>query len=191
MFFDTETTGTQFDAEVAQIAMLLKTDNGFSLGEFNCLVKPDDWIMSDEVTQFHDDNQSAVSMANCNKFGFNSNVIFGAFNFLASKADIICGHNLQFDIDRLSFLAERLGRELYLPAQRICTMESARDIIKIPPTQRMKDFGHGHEYKNPNLRETYSFFFGKEFENAHDAMSDISATAEIFYKLLADNHIKI
>lgn len=44
--------------------------------------------------------------------------------------------------------------------------------------------GHNIAYEWPRLQEAYKHAFGKEFEGAHDAMSDIRATKEIYFWLI-------
>jgi hypothetical protein len=45
--------------------------------------------------------------------------------------------------------------------------------------------------KRPKLIELYKYLFGKEFDNAHDAMTDIEATKDCFLALVKKEIINI
>jgi hypothetical protein len=59
-------------------------------------------------------------------------------------------------------------------------MKSSTDYCKLPSKKR-------GSYKNPKLNELYELLFEKTFENAHDAMADISATKDCFFELKKRN----
>lgn len=57
----------------------------------------------------------------------------------------------------------------------MCTMKSAMDFCKL------KNF-YGCRY--PKLQELHNKLFGTDYENAHDAFSDISATVKCFWEMV-------
>lgn len=61
-------------------------------------------------------------------------------------------------------------------------MRDATDLVQCPPTERMVAKGM-KGFKSPNLQEAYKHFFGVEFEGAHDAMADVRACKDVFFKL--------
>jgi DNA polymerase III alpha subunit (gram-positive type) len=65
--------------------------------------------------------------------------------------------------------------------QLICTMEVSSAFCKIPGN---------YGYKWPKLSELYIKLFGEDFKEAHNASSDIEATAKCFWKLKELNIIK-
>jgi len=89
------------------------------------------------------------------------------------KSNVIVGHNVCFDIYILKHELWRRGRQRALDALRdkkvFCTMKFA--CIK---------FGWP---KYPKLIELHKFLFQKEFENAHNALSDVRACANCFISL--------
>jgi len=93
------------------------------------------------------------------------------------KSDHVIGHNIAFDIRMLRQDCERISR-VY-----------DRDTIKTFCT--MKDISHIEDLpkKRPRLKLLYTHLFGKEFENAHDAMADIEATKDCFLELAKRGHI--
>lgn len=88
-----------------------------------------------------------------------------------NKSDHIIGHNISFDLRMLQQDCWRIGR-IY-----------DWDMIKTFCT--MKDIGHVSDLpkKRPKLGLLYTHLFGKEFDNAHDAMADIEATKDCFLEL--------
>lgn len=182
--FDTETTGLHDNAEIAQLAMMLFDDNKECIGEFKSLIKPDGWTISEETQKFHTDSGSTVSQENCEKYGLSIKSVMALFNNWCDKADELIAHNLDYDIARIRYTANRLGLQLNMPHQHKCTMKLSTDILKIPPTAAMKKWGHGDKFKNPNLQEAHKHFFGKEFDGAHDAMADVKACASIYFEII-------
>jgi DNA polymerase-3 subunit epsilon len=68
--------------------------------------------------------------------------------------------------------------------KRICTMRETTDLLALPGA-------YGNKF--PKLIELHKFLFGNEFEGAHNALTDISATAKCFWELkergLIDNPV--
>lgn len=60
----------------------------------------------------------------------------------------------------------------------ICTKLSSTDYCALPHP----DPDHVG-YKWPSLQDLYKKLFGQEFENAHDALADITATKDCFFEL--------
>jgi DNA polymerase III epsilon subunit-like protein len=95
------------------------------------------------------------------------------------KSDHIVGHNISFDIRMLQQDCERVG------------IQRDRNAIKTFCT--MKDIGHVSDLpkKRPRLWLLYTHLFGKQFDNAHDAMADIEATKECFMELTKRGDIEL
>lgn len=73
------------------------------------------------------------------------------------SADIVAGHNVEYDEEVLGYELERLGRKgEYAPAKSLCTMRSSTDYCKLQ--------GRGFSYKPPKLAELHKFLFGEFFE---------------------------
>ncbi len=91
------------------------------------------------------------------------------------KSEILVAHNINFDMgiikDAWPF-AYRLmeGKEQY------CTMRKAHSIVSLVGT-------HAGRTKFPKLIEAYRHFYGKDFDNAHDAMADIRACRDVYFAL--------
>ncbi len=101
----------------------------------------------------------------------------------ARKADILVGHNIDFDINIMTTASLREGGKAEsLKKPRFCTMKSAVEHCKLPNPKRPGS------YKWPSLQEAYSILIdSKGFSGAHDAMADARATYELYRVLQRDS----
>lgn len=94
-----------------------------------------------------------------------------------NRADIVSGHNIEYDEEILSYELERLGRKGdYSPQKTLCTMRSSTEYCKLQ--------GRGFSYKPPKLSELHRHLFGEFFEGAHDALVDVEATMRCLIELM-------
>lgn len=196
LIIDTETTGFPSkslpanhpgQARICQIAAL-KLDAEFNeIGELYTLIKPDGWQISKGASECH-----GISMEMCEQEGRAMKEVMDEFLSLTSTFGYIVAHNYKFDYQML-VIEETVNNKIMFPPcdtyQSICTMELCTPICKLPHTRRN---AFGQAYKWPKLVEAYKFFFpNEEMAKAHDALSDVRATAKIYRKLIKLGHIKI
>ena len=94
-----------------------------------------------------------------------------------SKVSLIVGHNVSFDKKIVGAELIRLGREdIISEFNSFCTMKSTKNLCRIPGR-------YGIDYKYPKLQELYYALFKKQFDGAHNSLSDIKATVECFFEL--------
>ena len=100
----------------------------------------------------------------------------------ARKADVLVGHNIEFDINIMMAATLREGgKGEALKKPRFCTMKEAVQHCKLPNPNRPGQF------KWPTLQEAYQILIDKRgFSGAHDAMADARATYEL-YRVLVCN----
>lgn len=187
--YDTETTGTHDNAEIAQLGMILFAPDRRVLGEFKSLVVPDGWTMSDETQAWHKAQGSTVSQEACEKYGISLKSVLMLFNNWCNKADHLVAFNQKYDIGRIRYSADRLNIPLNLPHKLDCAQEMATPIVKMPPTAKMIEWGRGNQFKTPKLSEAYEFFFKETLSGAHDALADVRAAARIYFHIL-DQQVK-
>lgn len=94
-------------------------------------------------------------------------------------AEVLVGHNLQFDVSILEndTRAARLALTLH-DFPKICTMRASTTWCRISKLNGKRGF------KWPTLTELHRRCFGYEFDGAHDALSDVEATKRCFFKLI-------
>jgi DNA polymerase III epsilon subunit-like protein len=101
-----------------------------------------------------------------------------------NRADIVIGHNIEYDESVINYELQRLGRRWdYHPQKTLCTMKSTVDFCALP--------GRGIGFKFPKLNELYKKLFGEYFEGAHSAIYDVEATVRALEKLLKMDVIRV
>lgn len=182
VIFDTETTGFPLSNAplsdqpyVCQFAgVLLECDTKAKtmkeLGRLDRIVKPEILIPL-ESTNVHGITNDMV--ADAPVFG---DVVKDVLELFQS-ADVAVAHNISFDQQIIGIELQRLQLPTkFLPEQIFDTMKETRDVCQLP--------GKKGNFKYPTLTELYVHLYGRGFENAHNAMGDVVATAQCLYKLL-------
>ena len=194
LVYDTETTGipdfkspsdSPHQPHIVQLAAaLVDLDYMEVRSSIDLIIKPEGWIIPAETTEVH-----GITTSMANDFGVKESVAINMFWQLIKApygtVDRI-GHNISFD-DRIMRIAMKryMGEEIaetFKQGEKYCTMRSATNIVKCPPTEKMIAAGRRH-YKNPSLSECYKFFFDKDLDGAHNAMVDVQATIDVYGKI--------
>lgn len=197
LFFDTETTGIRkggFIPRVVQIGALLTDDEGKTISELNVLLQPEGFEnIPVEASNVHGFSTEMVKQA-----GIDRMVGLSAFFELVQKASTTVAHNAEYDMDLMQIeidyyknihnqIEASLWQEVLSEAKVFCTMLNSRDIMKLPLSEAQarffKDTGNTQQYKNPRLEEAHIHFMGYNFEGAHDAMADVRACKDVYFKL--------
>ena len=177
-FFDTETTWT--DPENDRIIQF-----GWIFWDFNLSSK--EFIEIERINQFINIPIKIPEWASKVHHIYNKDLIkfkyidsyIGKFLSLIYNADYVIWHNVDFDKKMVIWECKRIWIEFdEYQIWRIDTMKIATELVKIPNWRWW--------YKWPKLIELYKFLFGKEFDWAHDAMADITATKDCFIKLYSE-----
>lgn len=184
LFFDTETTfkhgaprGDIQDKHITQIAAILDDDNGVTRGILNVYVKVGSYKILPEAVEY-----TGITNEILEKFGMEPIFAIAAFHSLALSADVLVAHNSDFDLDMLNIEYSRLNRVEKFTSEiktkeAFCTMKAATNITKLPGRI-------AGQYKWPKLDEAYRALVNPMgFTGAHDALNDVRACRELFYKL--------
>ena len=172
LFFDTETAG--FNGPILQLAYIITDENGNIEADENRLINHTiDYEINEKAFEVH-----GISKEMCAN-GADPVVTLRRLLYNMSISDRIIAHNLAFDWDMVSKDRTRYGIEDPMPnhSKVFCTMKATTDICKIDHPN-----GRGG-YKWPKLQELHAFLFGSEFDDAHDALADVRATAKCFFEL--------
>lgn len=168
LIFDTETTGLtknrtiklDLQPEIIDFAaFLVNLKTGKILKKYQTLIKPakalsDTPAFGEKKTITQITGITNEMLKNAPSFKEVSKEIFT----MIQKAPVVIAHNLSFDADMIEIEAERLKYELKWP-RKICSVEA---------TIAMKGY-------RLNLTKLHLELFGKEFEDAHRAQSDVEA----------------
>jgi DNA polymerase III epsilon subunit-like protein len=188
--FDTETTGLPkkankwekgpaiFQSEawphIVEIAWILKDTDKDSVVESCYIIKPENWDIPKEASAIH-----TITTDFAEKNGVRLNSIINEFMECVKAADVLVGHNIEFDIKVISAELYRLGRQddvqLLKFKNNICTKNTSTAYCRIP--------GSWGKYKWPSLSELYRHLFGTEIVGSHRALVDVESTLRCFYEL--------
>ena len=185
LFFDTETTGTprNYKAPVTdsynwprlvQLAWMMVDKDGNILKRKSVIVKPEGFSIPADAIAVH-----GITTERAQKEGLPLREVLEEFTTDLSFAERIAGHNVEFDRNIVGAELYRLGMDYaqLMDKTSTCTMKSSTDYCAIPNPNGY--FG----YKWPSLQELYYKLFNRNFEDAHDALADITATKECFFEL--------
>lgn len=181
LFFDTETTGLprNYNAPMSdlsnwprlvQIAWLIFDENEKEAKRETYIIKPEGFEIPEEASNVH-----GITTEKAFSEGENLDEILKKFSESIKKVNFVVAHNVSFDekIVGAELLRKNIESELF-NTKRICTKEASTEYCQIP--------GY-YGYKWPTLTELHIKLFGKDFEDAHDALVDVEACARCFFEL--------
>ena len=106
------------------------------------------------------------------------------FNSHLNRAELVVAHNIKFDSQLIDIENQQSDFKVdWRQRKFICTMELMTPICKLP-SQRQT-------YKWPKLQEAYNYCFKEDFKGAHDALSDVRATARVLRWLVDNRHVSL
>lgn len=192
LFIDTETTGLPINDKVAytnlnnwpylvQIALIIEDDNYGILAKRSIILKPNGYSIPESSARIH-----GISNAQAVKEGEDRKQIICFLDTVLYNSDIIIGHNVSFDLNVVKaeiIRVKGIENTLFVKKKHniIDTMNLGVNVCKIPNLSFYSR--QSQPYKYPKLAELYYKLFNKHFDNQHDAMSDIQATYDCYYKL--------
>lgn len=183
LFFDTETTGLPSDfnlpryvvdnwPRLVQLSWTITDENGNRLKTADHIIRPSGFDIPKASADIH-----GITTDIAMQIGDDLTAVITDFMDDYKSADLIVGHNIDFDKNVVGAEIIRLGMKDFIDSKpSICTMKSSTDYCALPNKK-------GYGYKYPNLQELHRILFGHNFENAHNSASDIDATEKCFWKL--------
>ena len=193
LFIDTETTGLPLNDKLpytkidnwpflVQVALIIEDDNFGILAKRSFILKPKNYIIPASSTKIHGiSNKRAIDE------GENRDKVISFLDKVLYCSDVIVGHNVTFDINVIKaeiIRVKGLDNSLFTKKEHkiFDTMKMGINICKL---SNLQIFTHQNSpYKYPKLDELYYKLFNQHFSNQHDAMSDIQATYDCYYKLI-------
>lgn len=189
LFFDTETTGLPKNwnspvedvdnwPRMVQLAFIHADINGNTLSEHNYIITPDGYEIPKEISEIH-----GITTEIANKNGIEIGLALSVFKELANWSNYLVAHNISFDKKIIGAEFIRNGDDYSRKIQtgiapdimHICTMKSTIDFVGIKNINGVNKF--------PKLKELHLKLFNEDFDNAHNALADVKATARCFFEL--------
>lgn len=190
LVFDTETNGKPINYKapindtnnwprVVQLAWAVYADNGNVVGGQNFIIKPDGWILPDEVVAIH-----GISYEKAMDEGVPANVAIQKFIDDYEACHTLVAHNIGFDYPVLICEFLRYGLRANKKIEnKICTMNASTKFCALPG-------GFKGQFKWPKLMELHQILFNEGFYGAHDAMNDVLACGRSYFELKKRGIIK-
>jgi DNA polymerase III subunit epsilon len=181
LFFDTETTGLPKSwkapisdlgnwPHIVQIAWALFAEDGKQLALHDHMIQPEGFVIPESATAIH-----GISTEKALKEGRPIAEVLKEFSKGVCEAACLVAHNLDFDekMVRVELLRQGMPDGLQT-IKKICTMKSSTKHCKIPGP-------YGDKW--PKLSELHIKLFNVDFEDQHNAASDVLCCAKCFFEL--------
>ena len=191
LFVDTETTGLPkkhiqsldpSQPHLVQLAAILTNSSGEEISCCNFVIKPEGFSIPEEASRIH-----GISNELAETCGIPIATVLSVFNNLCIQSSEIVAHNIEFDRREIEREILRKGiQSRFVGKKSTCTMELWRERCHIPPTEKMVKAGIT-KFKSPSLAEAYELATGSKLENAHNALVDVRACKEIYFKARGDS----
>ena len=196
LFFDTETSdfikkdlpaNDPKQAWIVQIGALLATPEK-TIDSLNTIIQANGRSINHYAEEVH-----KISVFKADEEGIPELEAAEKFGLLLRQADLVVGHNFDFDWKYAMHLLERnmdgLSDEarsaFYLDLPNYCTMKD-KNVVKFCGLKNKVG-----RAKWPKLIELHEILFEKGFDGAHDAFADITATRDCFFELIKREIITI
>lgn len=184
LIFDTETTGLpkNYNApltdsgnwpRMVQIAWQLHDRDGNLLENQDYIIKPEGFDIPFNASRIH-----GISTKMAHAEGRDLREVLVEFEQVLQKAEVVAGHNIDFDYKIAGAEYHRKGFDNILEKiPSADTMELGTDFCKLGG-------GKNGRFKSPKLEELYTKLFNDRFDEAHNAAADVNATAQIFFEMM-------
>jgi DNA polymerase III epsilon subunit-like protein len=197
LVFDTETSGlpeekgqslyaTHKWPYIMQLSYIFyDTSNNEVIELYDSLVKLDNNILlSEDSVAIHN-----ITREMGNNSGQPIKTVLASFINALMSADIIIGHNIQFDMNiiRVECIRNNIKFNFNMnkenkPIIHYCTMKKGKYITNIELTSI-----NGAKYiKNPKLIELYKHYFNEEVNGLHNALTDVLVCFRCYYQMEHD-----
>lgn len=188
---DTETTGfpdwkspseSEHQPHIVDICAMLWTPDGELVDEIEFMIKPDGWVIPDDVAELHGIT-TEIAQAN----GIDEIEALAAYGQIHKRASLRVAHNVAFDdriirIGIMRFFGEAPA-ERYKEKPKFCTALKSKPVCQLPPTEAMKATNFKNTFKTPSLPEALKFLCDEDMEEAHRARPDTESCAKIYFAL--------
>ncbi len=181
LFFDTETTGLPKNYKtpvsdlnnwprMVQIAWLMYNKDGNLMAQENHVIKPVGFTIPVAASTLH-----GVTTKKAQESGADLASVLTNFADHIAGSQYLIAHNIGFDknIVGAEFLRNRMKNAI-LGKTLLCTMESGKNHCAIRTSYGLK---------SPRLTELHYKLFGRSFDGAHNALTDITMTAKCFWEM--------
>lgn len=177
LILDTETTGkteknARWDLDYMEFPHVVQIAWQHGIKQESHIIYPDGYEIPEEVVAIH-----GITTEYAKEHGEPFAVVIDKLIEDCLNAELICGHNLYFDVSIIKAnIMRELGREYYDANMVEDALYKGKRIDTMRPTMKWVDARtQNGRLKFPKLEELYSRCFPGQTFPAHDAMEDVKA----------------
>jgi len=177
LVFDTETTDkppsitllpetVEFWPSIVQWSFVLFDTDTYKYKEY-------DYVISCNVP-IENDHIHGITTSMNKQIGYSFSFIFPIFEECMKQADLLIGHNIDFDLNMIKAECFRNGLTFTCTKPTYCTMKNTTRLCALP------------KMKWPTLKELHFHLFQETPSNLHNSMIDVWACLRSYLKIM--NH---
>jgi len=213
LVFDTETTGLPASynspltdlskwPHIIQLSFILFDTSSKEILEYtDHIIRLDPSVLiTPESVNIHQ-----ITMEHCQRDGIPMHQALQHFNDAVKEADLIVGHNIQFDKNMLAVEFQRNKMKNYLykdgrPMSEFCTMKRCVALCKLPFVNKnatVATVATVQQFKWPTLSELHQQLFNTKPKGTHNAIADVMICLRCYiylehmYDIAFDDDVKI
>jgi DNA polymerase III epsilon subunit-like protein len=155
---------------MVQIAWVVCDAEGREIEKVGAIITPEGFTIPRDASAIH-----RITTERARAEGTPLAEVLARFAERVEGAEYLVAHNIAFDekIVGAEYLRSGLPNILH-KKETLCTMHGSTDYCQIPGS---------YGYKWPKLSELHKILFEEDFEEAHNAEADISATVRCFWEM--------
>lgn len=185
MIFDTETNGLDANSDILQIAYIIVNTE-------NVIIKKENFYISNRINCYQAFKINGITSEMLNEKGIPFYNAMSIFVSDLNNCNKVIGHNITFDINKINDnikkydipifdIQNNIILNIFNDKEIICTLKMYSKYIKNINIERKKN---NLNKLSIRLCAMFEYFFNYQFDNAHDALSDVIATFECYKKLI-------
>ena len=175
LVFDTETTNkppsikllpetVEYWPYIVQWSFVLFDTDTYKYSEFDYVIECNVPIENDHI--------HGITTSMNKQIGYSFSFIFPIFEECVKQADLLIGHNIDFDLNMIKAECYRHKLPFALTKPFYCTMKTTTRICALP------------KMKWPTLKELHFHLFQETPTNLHNSMIDVWACLRCYLKIM-------
>ena len=175
LVFDTETTNLppkvplfqetlDLWPSIVQLSFILFDTTTYKYTEYDYVIKTSEVIENDHI--------HGITTSMNKQIGYSFSFIFPIFEECVKQADLLIGHNIDFDLNMIKAECYRHKLTFALTKPFYCTMKTTTRICALP------------KMKWPTLKELHFHLFQETPTNLHNSMIDVWTCLRCYLKIM-------
>jgi len=180
LVFDTETTNkppsitllpetVDFWPSIVQWSFVLFDTDTYKYTEYDYVIQCNVPIENDHI--------HGITTSMNKQLGYSFSFIFPIFEECMKQADLLIGHNIEFDLNMIKAECFRNNLTFTCTKPTYCTMKNTTRLCALP------------KFKWPTLKELHFHLFQETPSNLHNSMIDVWACLRSYLKIMTQKDL--